>query len=116
MVFKLSDGTFFTFYHEQDCCESVTIEDVVGDVGDLVGYPLEVVEERSESGDSDDYECYTWTYYTFRGIGGTVDVRWYGSSNGYYSESVDCGFYDPDNSWGDMKIVVEELFPEVKNA
>lgn len=114
IVFKLNDHEYFAFYHEQDCCESVTVEDVVGDFQDLVGNPLEIIEERTESGDNDDYDCYTWTYYTFRGIGGTVDVRWYGASNGYYSESVDYGMYTKGvyDYYREREYVVKELFSE----
>lgn len=83
------DGTVCRFYHNQDCCESVTIDDINGDFQDLIGYQLHVAEERSSHEDSGDYESVTWTFYTFRGVGGSVDVRWCGSSNGYYSESVD---------------------------
>jgi len=87
-------------HHHQDCCESVSIEDIVGDLDDLVGTPLLVVEERvsnNEDGTDDMYaESYTWTYYSFRTIKGSVDIRWYGCSNGYYSESVDIDIVTPD--------------------
>ena len=43
MVFE-NDEFVFTFYHESDCCESVQIEDIVGDLNDLVGRPLDIVE------------------------------------------------------------------------
>lgn len=83
------DGNEFSFYHDQDCCESVYLEDVCGDLNDLIGSPLLVAEERTNSGTSEDgYDSVTWTFYTFRTIRGSVDIRWYGSSNGYYSESV----------------------------
>ena len=94
LVFLFDDGTACKFSHEQSCCESVYIEDVNGDWDDLIGTPLLVAEERVPLGDDlpplDKWaESYTWTFYTFRSIKGSVDVRWYGESNGYYSEEVD---------------------------
>lgn len=93
------DGSKAKWFHRQDCCESVTIDDVIGDWSDLLGHPLLVAEERTNEGeDEDGYGTETWTFYTFRSIGGSVDVKWYGSSNGYYSESVDFEFEDKVNS------------------
>ena len=94
--FYLTDDNYVRMYHAQDCCESVSIEDVVGDLEDLVGTPLLLAEEvgnyePEETTDEDEWysESETWTYYRFRTIKGSVDIRWYGTSNGYYSESVD---------------------------
>lgn len=87
--FHLTDSHYVRMYHAQDCCESVNIEDVVGSLDDLVGTPLLLVEEvGSDNVSTDDYASETWTYYRFRTIKGSVDIRWYGTSNGYYSESV----------------------------
>jgi hypothetical protein len=92
ITFHFGDGSKGVFYHSQDCCESVNVEDVTGDWADLLNTPLLVAEERSSeeapegSARRDDSD--TWTFYTFRSIRGSVDVRWHGSSNGYYSESV----------------------------
>lgn len=89
--FYLTEDHYVRMHHNQDCCESVTIEDIVGDLEDLVGTPLLVVEERvsKDNEDGNGYDSSTWTYYSFRTIKGSVDIRWYGTSNGYYSESVD---------------------------
>jgi hypothetical protein len=38
--FACSDGSKYQLYHSQNCCESVTIDDVVGDLKDLIGQPL----------------------------------------------------------------------------
>ena len=95
--FHLTDDHYVRMYHAQDCCECVIVEDIVGDLDDLVGTPLLLVEavsnyeveSKCDDGDYYEVESETWTYYRFRTIKGSVDIRWHGSSNGYYSESVD---------------------------
>ena len=87
---NFSDGSSCSFTHYQECCESVWIDDVNGDWSDLIGNPLIIAEERTNDEEevSKGGECEEWTFYAFRGVGGSVDVRWYGDSNGYYSTSV----------------------------
>jgi hypothetical protein len=90
MVFA-NETERFRFFHYQDCCESVHIDDIVGDLSDLVGEPLLMAEEVSgEAPVLDDYhDVVEWTFYKFATRKGYVDVRWMGESNGYYSTSVD---------------------------
>jgi len=91
LVFVTTDGKVYKFYHSQDCCERVSIDDIVGDLDDLVGAPiLQAAEESSDLPAKDTCtESYTWTFYNFATIKGSVTVKWYGESNGYYSESVE---------------------------
>lgn len=90
--FVTSTGESFDMYHNQDCCEGVRIESIVGDLKNLLGNELLMVEESSNE-ENPDYkgeyaESYTWTFYKLATIKGYVDIRWIGESNGYYSESV----------------------------
>lgn len=90
LIFEGPEGRG-VFFHSQDCCESVYIDEIVGDLHDLEYAPILVAEERTGDtppGVDEPGESYTWTFYTFRTIYGSVDVRWLGTSNGYYSESV----------------------------
>ena len=80
-------------YHEQDCVESVTIDDIVGDLDDLVEEPIllaeEVTSNENPAGVSLQFQdSFTWTFYKFATRKGYVDIRWYGKSNGCYSEAV----------------------------
>lgn len=86
LFFETTCGLTFCLTHIQDCCENVGIEYITGDLQDLVGEPVLVAEESSNREDSDDT---TWTFYKIATRKGYVDLRWQGSSNGYYSESVD---------------------------
>ena len=100
--FIRDDEVLFKLHHEQDCCEAVWLEDIVGDLGDLIGTPItraEKVTNRTPGigvfidaplpEGEEDPDSYTWTYIWIGTTKGTVAFRWYGTSNGYYSEDVD---------------------------
>ena len=87
-----NDEVRYVLYHNQNCCESVYVEDVCGDLEDLEGWPLLVSREDTNADDPKtcDSESYTWTFYNFATYKGFVTIRFLGESNGYYSETVDC--------------------------
>lgn len=92
ITFYTREGDIYQLSHYQDCCESVYIEDVCGDINDLLNSPIMRASEDTNRTDppaegSDD--SYTWTFYNIATFNGHVTIRWFGSSNGYYSESVD---------------------------
>lgn len=88
----MGDREAIVFRHVQECCESVDIEDIDGVLSDLAGSPITLAEEVVHEPEEvkrligDDSE--TWTFYKFATIAGHATVRWVGSSNGYYSETV----------------------------
>ena len=97
VVFVSESGENFIFYHDQDCCECVSIDDIAGDLSDLEGEPLLSAEEVSgEIPDVNRYGSFTYTFYKFETRKGSVTIRWFGESNGYYSEEVDVLYQTTD--------------------
>lgn len=93
MLFTDTNGVSYILHHSQNCCESVTIEDINGDLNDLIGSEILQAEESSNrdpwNGKPEKAYSFTWTFYRIATMKGGVVIRWLGESNGYYSESVD---------------------------
>lgn len=122
ILFTCQDGIKYKLHHQQDCCESVSIDDICGDIKDLIGSPITMADEvsnddfvsnfnakfsiKNKYGSSVDADgnyapdsC-TWTFYKLATIKGYVDIRWFGESNGYYSEGVDFVQEGTQDKWG----------------
>jgi hypothetical protein len=83
-------GRIFKMYHDHECSEIVRIEDICGELSDLMGSPITMAEVITQEGvDEDECEHVTWTFYKLATIKGYVTIRWYGSSNGFYSETAE---------------------------
>lgn len=88
--FTADTGERWSMYYEPDCCASAQIEDIVGDPRDLIDSPIVIAEVAysQENPLSEHEESFTWTFYKLATAKGYVTIRWYGSSNGYYSEEA----------------------------
>lgn len=95
------NGNKYRMHHRQDCCESVYIKDITGDLQDLLDHPIllaeEISQEAKEADEGIEYlESGTWTFYKLATVKANVTITWLGESNGYYSESVD---FDDTSEW-----------------
>lgn len=85
--FYSADGRVFELTHGQDCCESVYVESITGNLKDLTDSEILRAEESTQD-DPKASESGTWSFYKLATRKGYVDIRFYGSSNGYYGESA----------------------------
>ena len=97
IIFNTSTGIKYKMFHDQVCCESVSVEDIHGNISDILDSKIthaEVVTNSDENPDDvsgdilEDQRSFTWTYYYIRTDKGSLSILWYGLSNGYYSEKV----------------------------
>lgn len=90
LTLKTKDKSY-RMWHRQDCCESVYLEDISGDLDDLLHSPiLQAEESTNDDNRPANADCsFTWTFYRLSTTKGQVVLRWLGQSNGYYGEGVD---------------------------
>lgn len=93
IIFVTNYNEKYKLYHEGECCEKVYIEDICGDLKNLIGSPILLSEEITNhidpAKDKKNDDSWTWTFYKLATVNGYVTIRWYGTSNGNYSEKVD---------------------------
>ena len=101
VYFHCKDGYTVLMYHEQDCCENVYLENVESEdtgediytncdwcnIEEISNEEFDQVQVGTRLSEWDD--SFTWTFYKIRTNKGYDTLRWYGASNGYYSERVD---------------------------
>jgi hypothetical protein len=105
IFFYCSDGKIYQMYHEQDSCESVYIENVKGDINDLINSEILNVELVTKP-KKVSYGTATSTFYKFTTQKGSVTIKWFGNSNGYYSESIDIRSFESKDIWRDTRLEV----------
>lgn len=90
ITFTCSDGTVYRQLQD-DYLGDVFVESVNGDTQNIIGRKIVIAEEKSnvDAPPRKGSESYTWTFYTIATVKGYLDIRWYGESNGYYSETAD---------------------------
>jgi hypothetical protein len=99
VVYFVTDRAIWRVYHDQTCSESVYLEEVDTELSALVGGRVVSAEEVSNNNHNDPRaeSSETWTFYKLATDAGVyVTMRWWGSSNGYYSETVDVERYPPE--------------------
>lgn len=95
IIFFCNNNTKFELFHEQDCCEIVIIEDICGNLDDLIGTPILKAEESSSKATYNkkfkkdgNHDIFIWTFYKLATIKGWVDIRFYSASNGCYATNA----------------------------
>lgn len=88
--FLTDEDIEYQMYHDQICCEDVYLDDVDNDINLLLNSPILIAEETTNYTPSTiSHDSFTWSFYRLGTINGVCVFRWYGTSNGCYSEEVD---------------------------
>ena len=100
-VYKLNESIIFENENENEkyelchlleCSEDVYIEDICGDLSNLENAEITFAEEsfnKDKGTANENWGSHTWSFYKLATIKGWVDIRFYGESNGWYSESAE---------------------------
>ena len=89
-IIKTSDGSGYYFHHIQDCCESVNHYITIGDINNIIGFPITLAESDNKEPIKCDLSYGgTWSSFYLETEKGKVEWYFIGTSNGYYGETVE---------------------------
>lgn len=86
VYFECEDGTKYFLYHYQVCSEKVYIEEIAGNINDIIGCKINIADVVT-SGNSN---IFLQTFFTLSSDKGSLIFRWIGESVG--SVLVDVSF------------------------
>lgn len=89
IVFETECGEKYRMYHDQDCCENVSVEDICGDIEDLIGETILKAYSSTREGEDYEDEVEKWTFYHIVTNKTSITIRWYGSTDSCYSIDVE---------------------------
>jgi hypothetical protein len=79
-------GKTYKLEHFQDCCESVRLKNVIGDIKDILNVPITLAEEDNPSNPDwhlDHYDdSHTWSVFILEAAGKRVEFWFLRESNG----------------------------------
>jgi len=90
ITFTTTDNVYYML-HYQSCCEDVHISEIHGDLNDLIGSVIVLAEEVLSKTPITKftYSSETWSFYKLVTQNSFATIRWFGVSNGHYSETVE---------------------------
>lgn len=94
VIFHTKEKRTFKLFHNYDCCENVLLADICGTTA-LTGKVLSATMKnnigkqnvKTDLSAFDDCST-TWTFYDIQTNKGFLTLRWFGNSNGCYSEEA----------------------------
>lgn len=95
-VLRIGTDSFdLVMEHERDCCNQGDLIDGFDDLKQMVGEVVleaECVKQDGVEGQMPDWADYLnqWTFYKIRTMNTSATLRWFATSNGYYSVEVPC--------------------------
>lgn len=89
--FYCNDGTRYKMYHTQGVCETVVINDISGNIEDLLESPILNAIKRVDVRKQivDEYNNFLLIFFKLVTAKGQVVIRWYSEADGYSPYDVD---------------------------
>ena len=76
--FKCLDGSIYRLGHKSICCDDHYIENICGDLSDILNTPILLAEEvySKDRPEDNEYFFMQWCFYKLSTIKGSITIRW----------------------------------------